>query len=57
MARLRTTRHLNPLAIHLIKNNTINYKQCYQEVGGRGEEEVVEGRVNYDLMSENILKG
>lgn len=56
MAHLGTAGYLNPLAIHLIKNNTINYKQYYQEVGGR-EEEVTGGKVNYDLMLENIFKG
>lgn len=33
MRHLGAAGHLNPFAIHLIKNNTINYKQCYQEVG------------------------
>lgn len=32
-AHLGAAGHLNPFAIHLIKNNTINYKQCYQGVG------------------------
>lgn len=55
MAHLGTAGHLKLLAIHLIKNNTINYKQPYQDVRER-EEEVGGSKVNYDLKSENILK-
>lgn len=57
MRHLGAAGHLNPFAIHLIKNNTINYKQCYQEVGEGGEEELTGVEVNYDLMLENILWG
>lgn len=56
MAHLWTAWHLNPPAIHLIKNNTINYEQRYQDMGSEGEEEVAGRKVNDDLKPENILK-